>query len=513
MAQQTAKQGAAKAKKPAQDNLVNMQSGSKENQVLEINKQMSTLETSINRLSRELTATNKQVKSEVERLATSDADISDKVTDTFKQLGAIENTFEDLSAKSNKIGEDLKSVNSSIRSLEKDTRSSLDDAIENQTAINDSFKSVHEELIAKAEKLSKKATAISKKLDKSIKDNSKAIAELEAKVAEELEVISKQSEQRDLKLDEKISAQKAKMLVMQGVDEALQKRADALEGFTQQLSKDSRKLKNATEVLDVLTSKLSTDVENLELHTQQLAAQNEAQQGQIDGLEDRTDSLGRTLLALASLEKKHFRILGGASLVLLLALLGAFFYGEYMRDTEVAAQAQTNGVVDNQISDLQNRVEDEQIASQVFYQEISALEQNLDQVKGELQDRLQQMTDQVESIDGRVQYIAPLYNFGSNNTIHGSQWITELNPEHKSIKIATVSDKQELYDIAQRYNNHFTEELAYFITADGRYTLIYGGRFDDDAALYNLMRRMPAYINGQQIEPISNARVLEQIKS
>lgn len=511
MAQESIKQEAAAGETSAQANLVNMQGGPKEKKVLEINKQMSSLETSINKLNRQLNTTNKQIKTDVERLTSSDAEITDKVAETYKQLGVIENTFQDLNEQSSKINKDLKSINSTIRALEKDSKASLDSAIENQAKINADFTQTHEDLIGKAEKLSKKATSIAKKLDKSIKDNSKALSDLEERILADLQNIAESSEQRDSALDDKISSQKAKMLLMQSVDEALEKRAEALELTSQQLIKDSEQLKDATNILDVLTSKLSTDVEALENHTRQLAEQNEAQQAQIDGLDDRTDSLSRTLLALASLEKKHFRVLGAGSLVLLIALLAAFFYGEYMRDTESVVEAQRNGVVTEQISDLQNRVEDEQMASQVFYNEITLLEKSLDQMKGELDGKIQQMTDQVDSIDGRIQYMAPLYNFGSNNTIHGSQWISQLNPEQKSIKIATVADKQDLYNIAQRYNNHFTQDLAYFITADNQYTLIYGGKFDSDQQLDNLLRRMPRYMNGQVIQPISNAEVLSKI--
>lgn len=518
MVQKTSTPEPVEAEQPKQDNLVNMAGNNKEKQVLEINKQMSSLESSINKLNRQLNTTNKQIKTDVERLTSSDAEISEKVSETYKQLGVFEKSFKDLNDQSSQIHKDLKAVNATIRSLEKESKQSLDDAIEAQSAVNADFRQNHETLIGKAEDLSDKAGKIAKKLDKSIKENSKALTELESRIVQELEVVSQSSQQRDSELDDKISQQKAKMLVMQGVDEALEKRANSLEATTKELLKDSRRLKDATNTLDILTSKLSTDVEDLENHTRQLQEQNEQQQAQIDGLNERTDSLGRTLLALANLEKKHFRLLGGISLLLLLALLGAFFYGEYMRDTENVVEAQRNEVVEHRISDLQNRVEDEQMASQVFYQEISNLEQTIDKVKGEMEQatgeieaKLQEMNDQVETMDGRIQYIAPLYNFGSNNTIHGSQWLANLNPEHLSIKIATVADKQDLYDIAQRYNNHFTEELAYFMTADNQYTLIYGGQYANDQQLESIMRRMPRYINGQRIEPVANADILAQI--
>lgn len=518
MAQESQKTDSTSPVENGQDKLVNIKTGNKEKQVLEINKQMSSLETSINKLSRQLTSTNKQVKTDVDRLSASDAEITDKVADTYKQLGVIENTFQGLSTQSSQIKLDLKKVNTTIRALEKDTKASLDSAIQNQSAINGEFKLAHEDLIARSQKLSKKATSIAKKLDKSIKDNSKALSQLESTIVDELQNVAQSSEERDNKLEDKISSQKAKMLLMQGVDEALEKRATSLEDTSQKLIKDSENLKDITRTLDVLTSKLSTDVEELELHTAQLAEQNEQQQGMIEQLQDKSESLGRTLLALVTLEKKHFRTLASASLLLLLVVLGVFFYGEYSRNTEGAVEAQRNDVVNDQISDLQNRVENEQMASQVFYKEITNLENNIGQVKDEMQqvtdqlkEKVQHMTDQVDSIDGRIQYMNPLYNFGTDNTIHGSQWISELDANLMSIKIATVSNKQELYEIAQRYNNYFTEDMAYFITEDKQYTLIYGGKFATEQQINNIIRRMPRYMNNQLISPVSNADVLKQI--
>lgn len=505
----------AKQNTQQQENLVSLVDDGKEKQVMEINKQMTSLEDSIIKLNKQLNSTNKQVKNDVQRLTESDAEITDKVAETYKQLGIIESTFQSLSVESQKINTDLKKVNSTIKAFERSSADALNSAIENQSQINGEFKSNHEEVVERAEKLAKKATSISKKLDKSIKDNSKALTDLEARIVVELETIAQTSEKRDQKLDDKIdtandeiNSHKAKMMLMQSVDEALEKRASALEQTSQQLLADSAALKDTTETLDILTSRLVADVDALEIHTARLQQQNDQQQGVIETLQDKAESLGRSLLALADLEKKHFRALGAFSLLLMLAVIGLFFYGQYARDTESNAEALRNSQVNESITDLQTRVQDEQMASQVFYSEITDLQKDIDSI----QDKMLAMNDQVESLDGRVQFLAPLYNFGSSNTIHGSQWMANLDPALNSIKIATVNDKQSLYEIAQRYSHYFTEELAYYSTADNQFTLIYGGNFKDDAVLENALRRMPRYINHQAISVISNADVLELIK-
>ena len=511
----------------AKGNLVSLQENGKEKQVMEINKQMSALEATIAKLNKKINSSNKQINTDVERLSTSEAGLSEKVADTYKQLGIIETSFKELNLQSNKMSSDLKAVNSAIKSFEKSSSKALNEAIQSQTEVNVEFRQQHVDLIARAETLSKKVSTISTKLNKSIKDNSKAITTLEVKIIAELEQLAQSTQQRDDTLDSKIKSadkaidsQKAKMLLMQSVDAALEKRAASLEAVSAKLIEDSETLKDSTDTLDILTSKLSGDVEALELHTARLQQQNIEQQGQIDTLSDKTGSLTRTLLALASLERKHFKALAASSLLLLLAVIAIFFYAEYQRDTQQAVTVQHNEVINEQVTQLESRVQDEQMASQVFYSEIIELQKNLNQVQQDLQEKTQliqqdmkAMNDEVESLDGRVQYLAPLYNFGSKNTIHGSQWLVKLNPDKYSIKVATVAKKQELFEIAQRYNHYFTQELAYFIDDKDQYNLIYGGQFDDQAQVTETLNKMPRYINFQPIALISNSDVLKLIKN
>ena len=523
MAQQKSELGAEEtAQAGNQDNLVSMQDASKEKQVLEINQQMSSLEDSITQLNKKLNSTNKQIKTDVTRLSESDSDITEKVAETYKKLGAIEINFAELSEASNKINSDLKKVNKTIKDFEKKSSAALNQAIETQAEVNDEFKQLNQDLVKRAEQLAKKSTSLTRKLNKSIKDNSKSLTELEANIVDELERVARSSQERDDKLDDKIVAadqelksQKARILLMQGVDEALDKRATSLEQSAQKLFEDTEELKDSTEILNVLTNKLVADVEALELHSEQLAEQNQQQQLQIDGLEEKSETNSRSILALANLEKRHFRVLGSASLLLLLAIVAVFFYQQYQHDTENALEIQRNAQVDQQVSDLQVRVQDEQAASNVFVSEINKLQDNMQLMQASIDDinaDMVSMNDQVESLDGRVRYIAPLYNFGSDNTIHGSQWLSRLDPAHYSIKVATVADQQGLYETAQWYNSYFTDDLGYFIDDDGRYTLVYGGRFESEEQAKESMSNMPRMINFEPISAISNTEILEQIQ-
>jgi hypothetical protein len=53
---------------------------------------MISVESSIDKLNKKLNETNRKIKSDITRLTEPDAEITDKVTDTYKQLGVIEGT-------------------------------------------------------------------------------------------------------------------------------------------------------------------------------------------------------------------------------------------------------------------------------------------------------------------------------------------------------------------------------------------------------------------------------------
>lgn len=496
-------------------NLLEIADSAKENQVLEINKQMENLESSIGKLNKKLNATNRQVKSEVDRLTLSDSEITEKVSETYRQLGALDAQFKTLTDDSNVIKTDLKSINKAVKDFKKSSSEALQAAIDNQTTVNDDFKASQQNLLKRAESLTKKTTSLGKKINKSIKDNSKALTDLESRIVTELKSIAESSEDRDSQLGERINSadseiksQRAKILLMQGVDEALEKRATVLEETSKLLLDDSSMLKDETLLLKSLTAKLGADITTLEDHTARLVEENRVQQVEIDGLQDKSASLGRSLLALSRLEKRHFITLGSASLLLLLAIITLYFYGQYQHETDARVEAQRNQAVDRHLSTLQNKVEDEQMASHVFFDEISALNNKV----SEMNQQIEGMNNQVDSLDGRIQYLAPLYNFGSDNTIHGSVWIEKLDPEKNAILIGQFADKQELYDVAQRYSRHFIQDLAYLESTDSeqqKYALIYGGNFESEQQATEALRRMPRYMNYQPLTTISNKEVLD----
>lgn len=486
----------------------------REHRVLEINQQMSMLEESIEVLDEKLTTTNQQIQSDVERLTDSDADITERFTTTYKQLGIIEASLQQLSTESGRLNTELEQVNINIRAYEQEAAAALDNAVETQSEVNDTFRLNHEDIVARAEKLSLKASELSSRLTKSINENSKALTELEQRIVSELKTVAHASEQRDDELNNRIdsiseglSNQKAKMLLMQNADAALANRATALEATSAQLVNDSARLQETSEELNVITGKLGADVEALKAHTQQLAEQNTRQEGFINSLMDRTTILSNSLLALSRTEKMHFNIMSVISLLIILAIVTVYYIHQQQREQDLMMQSTQDMAMSQDVVLLQGQLINQQAAKERLQQEVANLQQNVVHMEGQILG----MNDQVESLDGRVQYLAPLRSFGIDNTIHGSHWLQQLQPESYSIHVATVADKQDMYDIAQRYNRYFPDELAYYIDQEQRYHLIYGGKFTTQHDAIQTISRMPRYINNQLLWVIPNRSAVAEI--
>ena len=91
-------------------------------------------------------------------------------------------------------------------------------------------------------------------------------------------------------------------------------------------------------------------------------------------------------------------------------------------------------------------------------------------------------------------------NDSSNNIIHGPQWLSQQSADHYAVQVASVTDKNDLYDIAERYNHYLKDELSYFTVKSGRtekYILVSGG-YSSETEAASVIRRLPRYVNFQR---------------
>ncbi len=485
----------------------------------DINRVIDGLEREVGEFKNKLSRTQTSIRKDIDRLQHSDADIGDRVADIYRQLGQVDARFGELKKASSSLRGRLTRLNNRLEALREQAMTSLADALEHQGGFNFEMQEAQQQLAERAEGLASKTTALTRQLNKSIKENSQALGALEARIVSELERIAEQSEQRDEALDERLEQHRsdtgeqlqqhqARMLMLQQVDQALDRRAGALEALTDSLLEDSEELQQQTETLGIIGERLGADIEALQLRTARLDAETRRHRGFIEQLQQGSRDLGQHLLALGRREDRRFVTLSLIGLLLLIAVIGLFGYGQMQRVEDAVVLDQRAIDTQNQIQDLQSRVLDEQVASQVFDQDIGALKQQLAQVR----QQLVTVNDQVTSLDGRIRYIAPFGGFGGDNVIHGSRWLQTLDPERYSIRIADLRSKPEMFDLVQRYNHYLPKKLGYFPNASGGYTLVYGGDFADAGEVEEALRWMPRSMNFQPLQALSNREILQRIR-
>ena len=161
-----------------------------------------------------------------------------------------------------------------------------------------------------------------------------------------------------------------------------------------------------------------------------------------------------------------------------------------MNDTKLAERSEH---VDSMVYSLQQTQQSAAISAD---ESLSALEQKIAQVDHKMQD----IEDQVQSVDGRLNENSPFSQMGDDNIIHGPQWIAGLPAENFSVQLAYTESKNTMYEIAQRYNFYLKDSLSYFEVENNgvvTYALLSGNYTTQQQAL-NAIDGMPRYIDMQQ---------------
>ncbi|MEW8033965.1 MAG: SPOR domain-containing protein [Candidatus Thiodiazotropha endolucinida] len=454
----------------------------------ELNNKIGKIDSDLDELRSQLSKTNRSVKTSLSHLSDKGSDLTTKVSETYQQLGSLDDAYKSLSEKSATISKDIKTVSKQINQVSEKSDSDIG-------LLSDGYQS----LLARTEELTKKSKQTTQTLNRSIKDNAKMLQELESALVAEIDSLAKHSKERDQDLADKsdeisndltkaqdeIKSNQARLLKLQAVDQALEKRVTEVEGTAGDLTKKSRELSRSTTILNKRSSELSDAIDDLRTRTEEHSEQ-------ITDLQERVEKGARALVSLIMLEKRHFRILGGMIALLVLGLL-VFMGTEYANwrseaQTNTALQSDivtTNthlAVTDSQLSQLSNQTAE---ADSVIQSDIS-----------DINDRLITIGDQVDTLDGRVTNMRPHQTFGSDNTIHGSAWITKQSATNHTIHIATLSDKQEIYKLAERYHSHLKKDLAYLpVKSKNRqqYAMIYGN-FSTAADAKSALNRLPRMI-------------------
>ncbi|MEJ2402895.1 MAG: hypothetical protein P8171_01180, partial [Candidatus Thiodiazotropha sp.] len=474
----------------------------------ELNQRIGQIDADLDQLRNTLTSTNQDLLEKLSLLNDKDTDLRSKVTEAYQQLGQLDSDYRSLTSQSAGISREIKAVAKQI----KDVNQKSDDRLSN---LNEDYQA----LINRLEELFSKSKQTTRDLNKSIKANTKAMLELEQKLQIEIDDLATRSRERDESLNQKtlalaegldkadheIRSSQARILKMQAIDQALENRTAALEATAEELTKKSRELSRSTTTLHNHTREMARAIEALqitsEVHTTQIAE-----------LRDAGEKTASALLALILREKDHFKRLGLSLLVLLSLFAGYLFYNQinWRNEGEHNLQLQSGigqlndnlnatghevGRVANELSELKQLTQDKDTEQQ---NKIAAINRKLTTIG-----------DQVDSLDGRVTNLRPNRSFSADNTLHGPEWVATLSAQTALVHLATVTEKQELYKIAERYSHYFAKNLAYVpvqVRNSKRYALLYGP-FTTTSAAKTSLTSMPRTFAGQSPKVYSTSQI------
>lgn len=463
----------------------------------DMNSKIDHLEHSLGDLNSELETIRDSVEEGLDRLGDTDMDLTSKVSDTYKRLGELDNTYKSLAEISGKIDTEIKKLTSDISQVASQSSAELE-KLEATSEVHNSYMTKQNMALAeRVEQLVKESHETSTRMQLSIKDVQETIIVAEHKLVAEIDSLANTTQSQSEILAEnidvantEIESSKARIIKLQKVDEALDKRAFELERSSSELADRSKELEVTTGFLDSRTSKLQASVQKLIEHTEALQYESDNHGSLISDLQSKAARFANDLLDLGGTERKHFRMTLASLLLIALAVSGFVYYqleDNQLVDADIIA-------VNHELGAYSNHVSQELVAlNEKLADEVDVLSDKLVDVDK----KVQSLDDQAQSLDGRVSAMSPMDNFGGDNILHGPQWLSELPKDKFMIQLASVSDKQELFEIAQRYNHYLTQPVSYFTDANGKYVMMYG-QFDTDRIAQSVMQRMPYRINSQR---------------
>ncbi len=485
---------------PPESNLIHLENDTRAiGQAKDINAKIGLLETSLDELQTELDVINRSVDQGLERLGDSDLDLTSKVSDTYKRLGEIDNTYKALSAISENIDNEVKKLTTEISDVA--TRSATE--LESH---NTQFTEQHEQLVERVSELVRHSHETSAQLTQSIKDNTDSLLKFEKELVAEIDSLAHTTNERSDNIEKAVESSKARILQLQSVDDALEKRAASLESTAAELTQKSKQLDASVDLLDMRTDELSAIVDKL-------LEESEKHSSLISALHDKSVEMAMSIRALAGTENRHFKILSGFLAVAILAIAGLYFYHQSEMSHDAIVTAERTQVVDQHITGLQQDGMKSAVTIAEVQDNLVALNEKLDNEVNTINSKLQAMDDQAQSLDGRISNDSPFSQIGSNNIIHGPHWLAQQPAENYAVQVASVTDKKDLYDIAQRYNHYLKDELSYYTVKSGqneKFVLVSGGYASErDAAA--VVQRLPRYVNFQRPVRTRMADIQQQL--
>ena len=452
----------------------------------DINARISMLETSLDALQLELGAIDRSVNQGLERLGDSDMELTSKVSETYKRLGEIDDSYKSLSTLSEKIDSEVRKLTTEIEDVAAQSAAGLEER-------GSLLFGQHQMLVERVNELVSLSHEANMQLTQSIVDNTNALRTLERELVEEIDALANANNQRSGNIEKELESSRARILQLQAVDDALEKRAARLETTTAGLTQKSRELNTSLELLDMRSDELSAMIDKL-------LECSEKHSSLISGLQDQSIEMALSIKALASTEKRHFKIASGFLLLALLAVTVLYFYHQSEMSHDAIVTAERSEIVDQQLNGLQQSSKTSAVTLEQLELGLVALSDRVESEVRVLESKLQSLDDQAHSLDGRISTLSSSSRIGSDNIIHGPQWLAQQPTKSFAVQVVTVGNRDDLYAVAKRYNRYLNDTLSYYTVATpqgSRYVLVSGGYANEQGAA-GVLRRLPRTVNYQR---------------
>ncbi len=454
----------------------------------DINNKITSLDTDLAHLRAELGAINNSVEEGLDRLGDSDTDLTAKVSETYKRLGEIDNAYKSLLDISSRIDADIQTLNGDVSEVAQQSASGIKNLEQSTIAQSHEFAQKNQQVASRVNQLVETSKLTSELLDQKIQSTTDSMLHIEKSVVAEINALSSATKEKTDSIESSVDSNKAKILKLQSVDEAIIRRATTLEISSAELTVTSQQMEANIAQLEKNSEILFNGVGELKQRTDELEALTGKHGFLINGLQKATSDISDKLVALSGREKQHFNIVSISFLLLLIVTAALYFSQQNQFSDLQQTQLTSNMVTNNSLADLENKIEQVSVT-----------------IQDELKNKIASVNDQVQSIEGRLTQTSPFSQIGDDNVIHGEQWIAALPKENFSVQLAYVDNKNAMFEIAQRYNFYLKDSLSYFSVKDDvstktgtvKYVLLSGSYATQQQAMMAI-QDMPKYIDMQQ---------------
>lgn len=456
----------------------------------DLNAKIAGMESALTKLEKRLATSTKSMQASIKKGEKNHDTLDAGLSKTKDQIGAIDLSLASLSTLTTRLSEANQQVSQELIKGLTEQQGRIEEGADQRQQDHQQLQG----LIERSTLIEERLQGVTLQLAQASEQGANSLRELELRLEQQQEAIKSSI---NTHLEQAVAAQNAVVVALQA---ELASKAVALE---QGLNQAQVTIETQQETL----AEQQQITETLQQSTYSLHKQG-------DALQQQAVRHGMGISFNTRMQHRNYRLLGG-SMLLLALVVGVMFALNHNQHAEEQATITTVeqtfiqhttqqqqslvalmdtleqelGGVRAELNTQRDSTDGYQQENQRLQQTINGLEQQLSQ----LNSQLEVVDEQAQNIDGRLTALAPNRNFGRDNTIRNSTWLAQQDPTHFAIYLTTVTEKQQLYTLAQRHGPRLQQELA-FLEGKGdessQFALFYGN-FVSQQEAEAVLRRMP----------------------